>query len=60
MKIYDDIDTEKYTELEDIAYKTASKMLKEGFTKEAIYTFLHTTVGVGLYYAECDYVLKGE
>lgn len=56
-RTYNDIDKEKYDELESIAYKMSKELFKDGFSKDSIYTFLHTVVGVGLYKAEIDNIL---
>lgn len=56
-KKYDDVDTEKYEELKAMSYQIAKKLFADGFSKDSIYTFLHVTVGIGLYEAEVDSAL---
>ena len=53
-KTYNDIDAEKYETLKTMAYTISKELFNDGFSKDSIYTFLHTVVGIGLYEAEVN------
>lgn len=59
-KTYDDIDINRYKKLEEILYEVAEELMANNFSKEAIYTFLHKSVDLSIYRAECRTVLGGE
>lgn len=52
-----DINLENSNKLQEISYQIAKELLEEGFSEDVIYTFLHKTVGVGLYDAIVEYSL---
>lgn len=56
-KTYDDINVAKYKELQDVSYKIAEELMLNGFSKEVIYTFLHKSIDLSMYRAECCVVL---
>lgn len=57
-KCYKDIDEEKFEELKKISCKISNDLFAEGFSKDSIYIFLHTTVDCGLYRAEIHELLE--
>ncbi len=59
-KTYDDIDVNKYKELQELSYKIAEELMLNDFSKEAIYTFLHKSIDLSMYRAECCVALGGE
>lgn len=59
-KTYDDIDVNKYKELQELSYKIAEELMLNDFSKEAIYTFLHKSIDLSMYKAECCVVLGGD
>lgn len=54
---YRDVDSDKYESLKELAYKISTELFEEGFSKDSVYTFLHTVVGVALYEAEIGRLL---
>lgn len=52
MPTYNDISHEKYEQLETIVKEMSKELFDEGYSKDSIYTFIHTTADVGIYEAE--------
>lgn len=54
---WDKISSEKSDKLQELSYQIATELFEEGFSEEVVYTFLHKTVGIGLYEAEVEMIL---
>lgn len=57
-KQHNDVNEDSYNTLRNVSYKISKELLKDGFSEDSIYTFLHKTVGIGLYEAQIDVELN--